>query len=241
MTRGDSKTGIVFTAVSLLRVATKAHGLLDDGRPINEPRDVEESLTALLFAAAAFEAFVNELDELAAGTGGTRGVEDPRIKSLAEVLGEAEESKASTRLKYLLAGVALQGTPFDRGAQPWQDLELLIRIRDSIVHLRPIRFQMGDKGFSTTGDKLIQQLRERRLLPTLPDAHVMFYLQWLAPRSVARWAVNTAVRAVMTIVAALPEGEFKQAVLPQYSKDFVEIAGPSSNDAEWIYEAPHDA
>jgi hypothetical protein len=191
-----------------------------------------------VFAAATFEAFINELDELAAGTGGTPGVADPRIKSLAEVLGEAQESKAATRLKYLLVGVALQGQPFDRGAPPWQDLDLLIRLRDSIVHLRPVLFHVGANGFVSTGDKLIQQLRTRNLLPTFPDGHVMFYLQWLAPRSVARWAVNTAVRAVMTIVAALPDGEFRQAVLPQYSGDFTEIAGPSSNDEEWVYELP---
>ena len=52
----------------------------------------------------------------------------------------------------------------------------------------------------------------------------------------ARWAINTAVRAVAAVLAALPEGQFKESTLPHYSKDFVEITGPSSNDTEWRYE-----
>ena len=153
MERGDPLTAIVYMANSLLRVAKKAHAALDDGRPLKKPGNSEEGLTAIVFAAAAFEAFLNELSEVASGTGGTAGTDEPRVALLAEVLAEAEESKASTRLKYFLAGSVLQGRPFDRGNQPWQDLDLLLRLRDAVIHLQPTRFSLKEGKFSMTGAK----------------------------------------------------------------------------------------
>jgi hypothetical protein len=236
MERGDPLTAIVYMADSLLRVAKKAHASLDDGRPLKKPGDSEEGLTAIVFAAAAFEGFLNELGEVASGTGGIPGTDDRRVALLAEVLGEAEESKASTRLKYFLVGSVLQGRPFDRGNQPWQDLELLLRLRDAVIHLEPTRFSLKEGMFSMTGEKLVEQLRQRGLLPAFPADVKMVFLHWLSPRSVARWAINASVRATTVVLAALPKGQFKERILPRYSKDFVEITGPSSNDAEWLYE-----
>ena len=51
--------------------------------------------------------------------------QEVRVVSLAEVLSEAEHSRASTRLKYLLVGSVLKGKPFPKGVQPWQGVDVL--------------------------------------------------------------------------------------------------------------------
>jgi hypothetical protein len=214
-----NKKGIIFTASTLLRVAKNAHDKLN-----GEPPDIDQGLIAIVFAASAFEAFINELDELAAGTGDTPGATEPIIALLSDVFKEAEACRASIRLKYLVAGTVITGKPFERGRQPWQDLDLLFKVRNAIVHLAPTVFEVrGGKAFVMSGDDLMEQLRQRRVLPDLPAGHVMIFLHRLAERSAARWAVNTTVQAVRTILSALPAGTFKDSVAPTYAQEFVEI------------------
>lgn len=52
----------------------------------------------------------------------------------------------------------------------------------------------------------------------------MIFLHRLAERSVARWAVNTTVGAVLAITSALPEGKFKESVAPIDVGEFTKIA-----------------
>ena len=213
------KKGIIFTSYILLDVAKHAHDKLDSERP-----GIDQGLIAIVFAASTFEAFVNELQELASGTGDTPGATDPIIALLSDVLKEAEACRASIRLKYLVAGTVMTGKPFARGHQPWQDLDLLFKVRNAIVHTAPSVYSTGgDKGFAMNTDDLIQQLRQRQAVPDLPPSQVMIFFDRLAERSAARWAVNTTVRAVVSIVSALPEGNFKESVAPVYLKEFVEI------------------
>jgi len=210
--------GVIFTASTLLNVAKNAHNKLN-----GEPPDIDQGLIAIVFAASAFEAFINELDELAAGTGDTPGAKEPIIALLSDVLKEAEACRASIRLKYLVAGTVFTGKPFDRGSRPWQDVDLLFKIRNAIVHLEPSVLTVGDKGFSMSGDDLMERLRQRKVLPDLPPGQAMIFLHRLAERSAARWAVNTTVQTVTAVVSALPGGEFRDSVAPTYLKEFVGI------------------
>jgi len=201
---------------------------------LKKPGNAEDSLIAIVFSAAAVEAFINDLEELAAGTGGSKGTDHPKIRLLADVLSEAEESKASARLKYFLIGSVLKGEPFKKGAQPWQDLELLLKLRDAVVHSRPMRFAFGENGMEMSGAQLVAQLRQRGLLPEFPEHVKMFFVSWLSPRSVARWAINTSTLVIHELVGALPDGEFKNG-LEDSVKRHALISGPSSNDAGWTW------
>ena len=183
------KTGMIHTASILLYVAKSSHDALDENLSPTEPTEAyPHGLIAIVFAASAFEAFLNELAELTSGTGDTPGVNDPTIVRLSKALCEAEDRRRSTRVKYKLAGKMLR-TTFDRGRSPWLDLDLLIDIRNAIMHLRPTRFSVGGKdGFSISGDELVARLRQRTSLPTLPPGAVMAtWLIWLVFRRVARF------------------------------------------------------
>jgi len=97
-----------------------------------------DALVAVLFSAATLEAFVSDFSFMARTLGGVHSI--PALKSVAALLDEAEDGHASVRLKYLLAKFLVTGEPYNKGAAPFQDFDLLIRLRDAIVHLKTEEF-----------------------------------------------------------------------------------------------------
>jgi hypothetical protein len=57
---------------------------------------------------------------------------------MADSVLEVEASKGSLESKFLVASFALSGTMFEKGAQPWRDFAALVRLRNALVHLRPL-------------------------------------------------------------------------------------------------------
>ena len=90
------------------------------------------AVIAVILAAAASEAFINEL---AAEVQKTRDLASGLI-AFGSVMKEIEDNRGSLALKYLVASQALSGKMFDRGAQPFQDFDLLRRLRDLLMHVK---------------------------------------------------------------------------------------------------------
>jgi hypothetical protein len=162
-----------------------------DGRP-NDKEDA--ALTAVLFSAAALEAYINETAQLIH--------KDPRlskssskVSAFAEVLDEAEHDRASLRLKFLLAKTVLSGHSFDRGALPYQDFDLLIALRNELMHSKLQRID--------DTHRLVKCLRSRQILGA-EDANVRSsWISTIATPEVARWACDTAASMVNAIQEAL--------------------------------------
>jgi hypothetical protein len=60
------------------------------------------------------------------------------LQAFGQQLKDMERSRASTLCKYLTASAALAGKPFHKGKQPFQDFDLLFRVRDVIMHVKAI-------------------------------------------------------------------------------------------------------
>ena len=149
-----------------------------------------DALVAILFSAATLEAFVMELALLADGDSKLFGRTD--LQALADILDETESSRASIRLKFLLAKLILSGKPYEKGSLPYQDFETLFALRDAIVHLKPEKI---------TGDphKILQRLRAKDLCEP-PEPHATgSWLGQVSTRSVARWACNVVVDMIQSL------------------------------------------
>jgi hypothetical protein len=154
---------------------------------------VESALVALLFSAATLEGYISEVafisravDKLAA---------HPPLASLLSLVDEVEDSRGSVRLKYLMARVALHGRPFDKGAKPHQDLDLLFRLRDAVVHLKP-------DNLTGSPQKLLEQLRSRGLVD-LPEEGAAVWMLTIATPEVARWACDTVGNTIRALFDAV--------------------------------------
>jgi hypothetical protein len=96
-------------------------------------------IAAVLESVAFLEAMINELlQDAADGHEGYVGHLDAAIRvALASLWSESRDGTLSTLAKYQLALVAAGQTPLERGANPYQAVQLVIKLRNALVHFRP--------------------------------------------------------------------------------------------------------
>jgi len=91
------------------------------------------ALVSIVFAAASLEALLNESAYLAEQQ---EAAEPAVVTAFAQVMDEAEESKAQIQSKFQLAYLVLTGKPYDKGTAPYQDFSLLIAARNALLHFK---------------------------------------------------------------------------------------------------------
>jgi hypothetical protein len=175
-----------FSAGHLLAVAIDGYRMIATDVPDDTPGQ-PSALISIIFSAAALEGFINEVAELAADP--WRGSEDENsasIGQLATVLDEVERGRGSTRLKYQMAMVTLAQRMYPRGEQPYQDFDLLFRVRDALLHYRPevAEFEIGGRAEDST---LVRALRSRNILSRFSTTTVAGWVSLVETRAAAKW------------------------------------------------------
>ncbi len=159
----------------------------------------DDALVAIVMAATAAEAFINELADymhVLRDAQANWAPISPALVACADVVKEVEDAHGSVTLKYLVASFALTGSTFDKGAQPFQDFAELIKLRNAIVHLKP-----GD----TVGPKRTDALADRGLAQSMTEKYQMPWLDRLLTHETAAWAVRAARSIMLGILAMAPE------------------------------------
>jgi hypothetical protein len=142
---------------------------------------------AIISAMAGLEASINELYLEARDNHRQRlqGLSDKAIALLAEWSGEIERS--SMLLKYQTALLIAGAERFDKGAQPFQDIDSLVKLRNALIHYRP----EWDSDLEVH-QKLRDTLDSRfQVNPFYPDANLWFPHQCLGS-GCANWAVEAS-------------------------------------------------
>lgn len=158
-------------------------------------------LIAILFSAAALEGFVNELIEDIQYLEPT----DDRIRALSVIAGEIDERNAQLALKIQVIAAGLQGKPFDPGAQPFQDIVLLMRIRNLIMHARPQVLQLGDDSEPIQQDAVIRALAARGVIDISGPPVTWATIGMLCNPNVGAWAYESSVNMANALRAMLPK------------------------------------
>ena len=172
-----------------------------------------EASPAYICCVAAVEAFINELFF---GLPTFRRLESGPLASLEKDWLE----KLDLRHKLVLFPQLLVGETFDRGSQPFQDMSILIRLRNSIVHYKMDR----------TPPKFLQDLSNRGVV-LVADTEAADYL-WVHKISCTegvRWAINTSTRTVHKLVELVRD----EAAIPSFLKlagNFQEISEDQVKD-----------
>jgi hypothetical protein len=120
----------LFSAVHFARLC---HGIeVDGGRKLSSEH--RSYATASVLSAVAFlEATVNEIFLQPRLFGMT-----PALQRLFERLWDYQMANASVLTKYETA-LLLKGAPeFDRGKQPYQGVDLVIKLRNALMHYKPV-------------------------------------------------------------------------------------------------------
>jgi hypothetical protein len=179
------------------------------------------AIVALVFAAFYVEAAINELLHLvtnASSPGIVAG--EPSLRRLRDLAVAAALEERGTRFntKLQLVSAGLRDKLFDEGAQPFQDLNLLMSLRHSVVHNRPETLKLGEMEPGDPSvpqeelDRLYRSLIARGIVPK-PDRFVLTSLfSALSRREVAVWSVNTALIVVEELATALPSEHWRSSI-----------------------------
>jgi hypothetical protein len=156
--------------------------------------------TSITQSAIAFEAFVNELEGLA-GNAAESG--DAKAQLLYEVLAEAEKEKVNVLFRVSLAHLVLAGALPVKGEQPYQDLKLLIRVRNALVHHKYDRLRSPEEARKLPS--VLQAVVARGIIKEPDDFYRPGWELYLVQPEVAKWAHNTAIRSIRWLGMKAPE------------------------------------
>lgn len=179
-----------------------------------------DATAAIILAAAATEAFINEVAEAIDHERQSAGSSPPgpALCAFADAIQETESAKGNTQLKYLVASVMLTGKPFDKGAQPYQDFATLIRLRNDIMHLKPsdtlVMPPTPGQLPSIEIPKYIVGLQQRGLARTPPTTS--FGMSWfnvIQTDKMAEWSCDSAAAIMKTVVSWVIEKADQQSTL----------------------------
>lgn len=134
-----------------------------------------------------------------------------KLKYLSFFLNEYEKNKNSLQSKIELINFSLSGEKLDKGSRYFQDITMLIKLRNALVHRKPesIKGFIGDSDTVYSLHPFTNFLVERGLIER-PSEHIApIWSHFINQPSVAAWAYNTVVEAITNSVSMLPESATK--------------------------------
>lgn len=200
--------GIAKTAYERAKASANNDRAIVNGDPV----------VAIVFAAAAGEAFINEIAEMAPMKFGhlpELGNAPDQIDSLGRLLDETERSKGTTKLKYMVAKVALTGKSYDKGLPPFQDFSLLMDLRNALMHMQLDRINSVEPAkVDIQYPAVVSKLRSKAILAVVEgddtNNAIVSWLSRVSTPAAARWACNTTAAIVKDVADSIPDGDLKQ-------------------------------
>jgi len=211
---------MLVTAPKLFQLAKDAYQRTKAAPSDREPKQWD-ALAAVLFSAAALEAFINEIESLAEPV--EHFPSPPRtVTKFLEGARKLHRTRGETEAKYLLAAQTLGRRPYDKGGRVYEDFKYLFDLRNEILHRRP------QEEFGTTTPsqlsygKAFERLRSRNILADHhSDKRLLDALDIIATRAVAKWACETAVRMVEPILLVTTRKRHFRVHMRHYKEVFI--------------------
>jgi hypothetical protein len=199
----------------LFRIAVNAVDSITTGE-----RDGHQqaSLVSLVFAVVSLEAFFNETVELAnlcviserafIENGRVPKSPEPEVVStFHRLMTDAEEAHMKLESKYVLANWLLTGKAVDRGSQPFQDLSVLIKVRNQLVHFKPNEVftepEVTPETLSHSRNPAIKHLQSKNVLAD-NVVGLTGWSEWISTKAMARWSCGVTSRVIVDFISKAP-------------------------------------
>jgi hypothetical protein len=223
-----------YDSILLLTLALRAARSARADRDVRGTNSLQDdALIAILFSAAAAEAFVNELpehvrihqgrvreaprrqssEELELNERILREYPDvlnrpppevlPAVDAMATALEDAEGARESTVEKFDCAKRSLTGSQFDHGQDPMQSFMEVMALRDSVMHLKHPRF-----GHQHKSERLAQNLGQRGIIEAEISNTTLSPINKFLSAGVAAFAYEKSLDIIRDLLACIPEAEY---------------------------------
>lgn len=172
----------------------------------------EESLTAILLSAVSFECFLNEFESIADDLIGP--TDSSQLQLLRDILSDLEKGKAHIRTKVKAIHFFITLQRLDFGQPPYQDLLILIEIRNALVHRKPEKFEIeiNNPGKKYEPHRLVKFLADRKIIKRPPNSNPSLFSEILMKPEVAKWAYDTAALVIKDICIKIPKSRFADRI-----------------------------
>ncbi len=161
----------------------------------------QDAQITIILSTLAVEAFLNELGNVNSFV--PKEELSTSLNLSASVLDELEKNNAQIRLKLMVSYYALTGKLIDKGAQPYQDFDLLVDIRNALVHPKPIR--LSQRAVEDNGQhKFVKQLISRKVIDPPNEGLTKSWRTYILQPSVARWSYSVATSIIVDLIDQIP-------------------------------------
>ncbi|NNJ27195.1 hypothetical protein [Alienimonas chondri] len=180
-----------------------------------------DPIVAVVFAAAATEAFMCELAAFAKSNlrcNATLSPQESTIQQFRDIYNELESSKGSLIAKYSLALGLFTGQPTQKGKSPFQDFALLLDLRNSLIHSKLSRIEIDEARTATMQfPKIINKLAGNGILAPIPPKNTLTsWVQLVSTPAVAVWAVRSAGEIIRHVITSIPKSLIGDALSFHY-------------------------
>ncbi len=134
------------------------------------------------------------------------------LQDVNYVLGVLENSKSSLITKIETIHYLLTENELDRGGSRHQELSMLVRLRNELVHRKPESTgEWGvDENQTFEPHKFVKFFADRGVIEKPSSESPPTWSQYLNKPEVAKWSYNTVVSIIQEIVEILPGSHFAQ-------------------------------
>jgi hypothetical protein len=203
-------TAAFVNAAAIFTFATEAYQHIARRRPGDRDPNQTEAITAIVFAAASLEAFINELGAFARYPPALPTSPDPEsVRIFGAAMTEMENDRASIYLKFQLARWIFAGQGYPRGEEPYQSFRLLMKLRDEILHFEMDEYRPGEMMKREDYPSFVEGLRSKNILVDTGEM-IMSWLSMAMTLATARWACNSATRMVRSVLEILPSSGLRE-------------------------------
>jgi hypothetical protein len=186
----------------------------------------DDSLVAIVMAASASEAFINELSANLLMYDAAAQDWNPLTESAracAESIRDAEASNARTKDKFKDAAKSIDSTWKGANSLDYQDFGRLIVLRNAIVHMKPEAAERAGAVTEALGKRI--KLSGSASLP---------WVNRIETPEVAEWAVSTARRVVLDLLAMFPDHPIDWIdQLGHFKRSLREFRGLDGDTSRW--------
>lgn len=203
----EDRIGIVFTFTTMLELA-REEGI--------EEKDMRShrAIRSIVFSVIALESFLNDLEATAEVLSNDRP-SGKYARALRDLLQGLENERVPLREKFQSLMTFLASRSFNKGENPYQEFNLLMNLRNEIVHAKAAKVSI-DKGnpLDARPFSLVVALAERGLCirpERFPTQSWSSYFR--DDQRVAIWAHDTAVSMIISIYDNIPYNTLLKSVL----------------------------
>jgi len=185
------------------------------------------AIPSYILSVAAVEAFMNEMFLFYYGSGFLKGTSFEKLSQ--DEIKKFREKKSLGEKLLKIPELAFDQEVFNSNHQPFQDMNYLIKVRDSFVHYK-MAIEPEDKG-------IFDYLVRKEVALKSPNNPSRFWANDLCTFEGIRWAHNTALKIIKDIIDTAIKTNRHQILITlgtQMQNFFHQIPDPHKDRELWL-------